>query len=51
MENYGQLKLEMIRKGLVIPNEIRETSEIICGYCDGRPGDEIVLSLAENFIV
>jgi len=51
MENYGQLKLELIRKGLVIPNEIRELSEIICGYCDGRSGDEIVLSLAENFIV
>jgi hypothetical protein len=51
MENYGQLKLELISKGLVIPNEIRDVSEVICGYCDGRAGDEIVLSLAENFIV
>jgi hypothetical protein len=51
MENYGQLKLELIRKGLAIPNEIRNISEVTCGYCDGQPGDEIVLSLAENFIV
>ena len=51
MESYGQLKLELICKGLVIPNEIRDISEVICGYCDGQPGDEIVLSLAENFIV
>ena len=51
MGNYGQLKLELIRKGLAIPDEIRGISEVICGYCDGQPGDEIVLSLAENFIV
>ena len=51
MESYGQLKLELIRKGLAVPNEVRGVSEVIGGYCDGRPGDEIVLSLAENFIV
>ena len=51
MESYGQLKLELIRKGLVVPDEVRDVSEVIGGYCDGRPGDEIVLSLAENFIV
>ena len=51
MESYGQLKLELIRKGLVIPDEVRNISEVTCGYCDGQPGDEIVLSLAENFIV
>jgi len=51
MENYGQLKLELIGKGLVLPDEVRDVSEVIGGYCDGRPGDEIVLSLAENFIV
>ena len=51
MESYGQLKLELISKGLVIPEEIRNISEVMCGYCDGQPGDEIALSLAENFIV
>ncbi len=51
MENYGQLKLELIRKGLVIPQEVRDVSEITCGYCDGQPGEEIALSLTENFIV
>ena len=51
MESYGQLKLELIRKGLVIPEEVRDISEVTCGYCDGRLGDEIALSLAENFIV
>ncbi len=51
MKNHGQLKLELISKGLVIPDEVRNFSEIICGYCDGEPGDEITLSLAENFIV
>ena len=51
MESYGQLKLELIRKGLVIPQEVRGFSEITFGYCDGQPGDEIALSLAENFIV
>ena len=51
MESYGQLKLELIRKGLVVPDEVRDVSEVTGGYCDGRPGDEIVLSLAENFIV
>ncbi|SVB58989.1 uncharacterized protein METZ01_LOCUS211843, partial [marine metagenome] len=51
MESYGQLKLELICNGLVIPDKIRDITEIICGYCDGGPGDEIVLSLAENFIV
>ena len=51
MRNYGQLKLELICKGLVVPDEVRGVSEIICGYCDGRPGDEIVLSLTDNFIV
>ena len=51
MESYGQLKLELIRKGLVIPEKVRDVSEVTCGYCDGRPGDEIALSLAENFIV
>lgn len=51
MENYGQLKLELIRKGLVISEQVRDISEVACGYCDGQPGDEIALSLAENFIV
>ena len=51
MENYGQLKLELICKGLVVPDEVRGVSEIIGGYCDGRPGDEIILSLTDNFIV
>ena len=51
MESYGQLKLELIHKGLVIPEEVRNVSDVNCGYCDGRPGDEIALSLAENFIV
>ena len=51
MDSYGQLKLELIRKGLVIPEEVRDISEVTCGYCDGRLGDEIALSLAENFIV
>ncbi len=51
MKSYGQLKLELICNGLVIPDKIRDITEIICGYCDGGPGDEIVLSLAENFIV
>ena len=51
MESYGQLKLELISKGLVIPEELRGVSEVTCGYCDGQPGDEISLSLAENFIV
>jgi hypothetical protein len=51
MRNYGQLKLELICKGLVVPDEVRGVSEIIGGYCDGRPGDEIVLSLTDNFIV
>ena len=50
MESYGQLKLELIHKGLVIPEAVRDCSEITCGYCDGQPGDEITLSLAENFI-
>jgi len=43
MESYGQLKLELIRKGLVVPDEVRDVSEVIGGYCDGRPGDEIVV--------
>ena len=51
MESYGQLKLELIHKGLIVPDEVRDVSEVTGGYCDGRPGDEIVLSLAENFIV
>ena len=51
MESYGQLKFELIRKGLVIPQEVRDVSEVTCGYCDGQPGEEIALSLAENFIV
>jgi len=51
MKSYGQLKLELIHKGIHIPKEIQAASEISCGYCDGQPGDEIALSLAENFIV
>ena len=51
MKSYGQLKLELIHKGIHIPKEIQAVSEISCGYCDGQPGDEIALSLAENFIV
>ena len=39
MESYGQLKLELIRKGLVIPKEVRDLSEVSCGYCDGQPGE------------
>ncbi len=51
MESYGQLKLDLINNGLIIPEDVRTISEVICGYCDGRPGEEIALSLAENFIV
>ena len=51
MESYGQLKLELIGKGLIIPKEVRNIPEVNCGFCDGQPGDEISLSLAENFIV
>ncbi|MCH8156220.1 MAG: hypothetical protein IID18_00450 [Nitrospinae bacterium] len=51
MESYGQLKLNLIRKGLVIPDAVRSLAEVVCGYCDGQPGEEIALTLAENFIV
>lgn len=49
--NYGQLKLALIRKGLFIPEELRAAPEVAGGVHLGRPGEEVALTLAENFIV
>lgn len=51
MKNYGEIKLALIQKGLFIPDEFRKSSEISCGICLEREGEEIALALAGNFIV
>ncbi|UCD12491.1 MAG: hypothetical protein JSU88_05265, partial [Nitrospinaceae bacterium] len=51
MENYGRLKMELIRRGLYLPEEVRAYPEVSLGICSGNPGEEISLALAEDFIV
>ncbi len=51
MENYGRLKMELIRRGLYISEAMRAFPEVSLGICSGNPGEEISLALAEDFIV
>ena len=50
VKTYGQLKLELIQKGVVLPQELLARQEVAAGVCPGQPGEEIALALAENFI-
>ncbi|MFQ5449461.1 MAG: hypothetical protein ACE5E9_02475 [Nitrospinaceae bacterium] len=51
VKTYGQLKLELIQGGLFIPKAVLEVPEVARGVCPGSPGEEVALTLAENFIV
>ena len=51
METYGRLKMELIRRGLYLSEEVRACPEVSLGICSGNPGEEISLALAEDFIV
>ena len=48
---YGQLKLELIQRGLYISPEILESPDVAGGVCPGKPGEEVTIALTENFIV
>ncbi len=48
---HGQIKLELIQRGLTIPSSMRELAEISAGLCSSKPGEEITLALANDFIV
>ena len=51
IKTYGQLKLELIQRGLYIAPEILESPDVACGVCPGMPGEEVTLALTENLIV
>jgi len=51
VRTYGQLKLELIQRGLFVPGEILAAPDVASGVCPGAPGEEVALTLAENFIV
>ncbi len=51
VRTYGQLKLELIQRGLFVPQEILADPDVASGVCPGAPGEEVALTLAENFIV
>ncbi len=51
IKTYGQLKLELIQRGLYIPPEILESPDVASGVCPGMPGEEVTLALTENLIV
>jgi len=51
IKTYGQLKLELIQRGLYIPPEILESPDVASGVCPGVPGEEVTLALTENLIV
>lgn len=51
VKTYGQLKLELIQRGLYIPPEILESPDVASGVCPGMPGEEVTLALTENLIV
>jgi len=51
IKTYGQLKLELIQRGLYISPEILESPDVASGVCPGMPGGEVTLALTENFIV
>lgn len=48
---HGQIKLGLIQRGVLIPNIIQGLSEVAGGLCSGKPGEEITLALAEDFII
>ncbi len=50
-KSYGRRKLDLIQHGLCIPEEVRRAPEVAAGLVSGRPGEEVTLSLAPNFIV
>ena len=51
MDTYGRLKMELIRRGVYLSDEVRAFPEVSMGICGGYPGEEISLTLAEDFIV
>ena len=51
IKTYGQLKLELIQRGLYISPEILESPNVASGVCPGIPGEEVTLALTENLIV
>lgn len=51
VKTYGQLKLELIQRGLYISPEILQSPDVASGVCPGVPGEEVTLALTENFIV
>ena len=51
IKTYGQLKLELIQRGLYISPEILESPDVASGVCPGMPGEEVTLALTENLIV
>lgn len=48
---HGQIKLGLIQRGITVPSILQGLSEVAGGLCSGEPGEEITLSLAEDFIV
>ena len=51
IKTYGQLKLELIQRGLYISPDILESPDVASGVCPGMPGEEVTLALTENLIV
>ena len=51
IKTYGQLKLELIQRGLYISPDILESPDVASGVCPGVPGEEVTLALTENLIV
>jgi hypothetical protein len=48
---HGQIKLGLIQRGITVPSILQGLSEVAGGLCSGKPGEEITLALAEDFIV
>lgn len=51
IKTYGQLKLELIQRGLYISPDILKSPDVASGVCPGVPGEEVTLALTENLIV
>jgi hypothetical protein len=51
IKTCGQLKLELIQRGLYISPDILESPDVASGVCPGVPGEEVTLALTENLIV
>ena len=51
MNNFGQLKVDLMRTGVYIPPETSAIREISDGFMTGKTKDEITLAFSEDFFV